>query len=463
MEHNPEERASMAHSLCEAAITGNIDLLHQIISKDKLILHRIASGCFNGTTSPLHVATSNKKLHFVEKLLRLAPKLAEVLDVQLRSALPLASAKWYGNIVKVLVKVNPEMRLVRDRDGLIFSPGVQRSDLFINQPTSGSSQGGSERAILHWCVKHNQLKSLKIRLKKIQGDKELVNAKDNDGKTLLHLAILDKRFEGHDEIVKVLAKANPKICLVRDREGKNPLHVAAVKGKTSILEELVQTSLQATRDRAARNETILHLCVKHNQLESLETLLDSIQCWLASVRPTQVNPTGHVWQETTDKHRAGEAVIAYIYQDSYPYFLKFNTVGFVASMSMILFLISGLKLKNKLTMWILIVGVWLAITSMTITYEYSNVVVTPEKDRRSLSHTIKVAIIVWFRLMGLIPVKHTVDLVEIFVEEKMSRVKARIIKRIKQLPRRLLGCLLPLCKLLGVRDGGGTSPLHSSV
>ncbi|KAH7837303.1 hypothetical protein Vadar_012270 [Vaccinium darrowii] len=174
MEHNPEERASMEDSLCEAAITGNIDLLHQIISKDKLILHRIASGCFNGTTSPLHVATSNKKLHFVEKLLRLAPKLTEVLDVQLRSALSLASAKWYGDIVKV----NPEMCLVHDRDGKnpLHVTAMKGKINVLRELVRASPQAARVRVdrnetILHWCVKHNQLlKSLKILLKKIQGD-----------------------------------------------------------------------------------------------------------------------------------------------------------------------------------------------------------------------------------------------------------------------------------------------------
>ncbi|KAI8525329.1 hypothetical protein RHMOL_Rhmol13G0222300 [Rhododendron molle] len=142
-----------------------------------------------------------------------------------------------------------------------------------------------------------------------------------------------------------------------------------------------------------------------------------------------LNPPGGVWQEDSKVNgsRAGEAVMAYNYQDSYPYFLRFNTIGFVASLSTILLLISGLKFKNKATMWTLMVTMWLAITSIAITYGFANVVVTPKKDRRSLIYTITIGVIVWSGVMSLLLLIHTVDLVRIFVK-KRSRMKA--IKRI---------------------------------
>ncbi|KAI8525324.1 hypothetical protein RHMOL_Rhmol13G0221800 [Rhododendron molle] len=46
--------------------------------------------------------------------------------------------------------------------------------------------------ILHLCVKHNQWKSLEKLLDIVQGQ-DFVNAKDNDGNSILHLAILYKR------------------------------------------------------------------------------------------------------------------------------------------------------------------------------------------------------------------------------------------------------------------------------
>lgn len=73
------------------------------------------------------------------------------------------------------------------------------------------------------------------------------------------------------------------------------------------------------------------------------------------------NPPGGVWQDDSDGpngHRAGEELMAYNFQDSYPYFLAVNTIGFIASLSTILLLNSGLKFKNKANLWILIVTIW---------------------------------------------------------------------------------------------------------
>ncbi|KAI8525316.1 hypothetical protein RHMOL_Rhmol13G0221000 [Rhododendron molle] len=587
----------MEHSLCEAATRGNIDSLKEIIGKDELILDRVAAGC-SSCTSPLHVATSNNRLDFVVELLLRKPELAEVLDSQLRSALHLASAKGHYEIAKALVKANPEMCLVRDREGKnpLHLAAVKGNFNVLKELVGACPQAARERVdrnetILHLCVKHSQGKSLEILLETIQGE-ELVNAKDNDGNTVLHLAALDQRLEVHYEIVKALVKANPEMCLVRDREGKNPLHLAAVKGNFNVLKELVGACPQAARERVDRNETILHLCVKHNQGKSLEILLETIQgeelvnakdndgntvlhlaaldqkleitshvlknqtvdvnvenasghtamdilirvqmsiarsdkkesCvkedtqdldpiveqkkkdldrikdllrganakrakdlvgghWLkkkknslmvvASLIATMafqagVNPPGGVWQDNSHGHRAGEAVMAYNYEESYPFFLRFNTIGFVASLSTILLLISGLKFKNKATMWILIVSMWLAITSMAITYAFSNVVITPKKGRRPLTNTIVIAVIVWSSVMTLLLLKHTYHLVAIFVEEERSKKNATKrnmeFKRIMELNQQSLsnGWSI-LRKRLRLGDGGAKPPLPVST
>ncbi|CAL5438467.1 unnamed protein product [Camellia sinensis] len=66
------------------------------------------------------------------------------------------------------------------------------------------------------------------------------------------------------------------MCLARDRDGKNPLHIAAMEGHGGILEVLVGTIPHAARVRLDSGETILHLCVKHQQLNTLSLLLHRI-------------------------------------------------------------------------------------------------------------------------------------------------------------------------------------------
>ncbi|KAI8525327.1 hypothetical protein RHMOL_Rhmol13G0222100 [Rhododendron molle] len=137
---------------------------------------------------------------------------------------------------------------------------------------------------------------------------------------------------------------------------------------------------------------------------------------------------------------AGESVRAYHHKSSYPYFLWFNTIRFVASLSTILLLISGLGFKNKAAMWFLMVTLWLAITAIATTYAFATFVVTPKTDHRSLGYTIKIGVIVWSGLMSILLLNHTFNLVTIFVKEKRSKMKA--IRRIMGFnPQSLLGGL----------------------
>lgn len=135
-----------------------------------------------------------------------------------------------------------------------------------------------------------------------------------------------------------------------------------------------------------------------------------------------VSPPGGVWQDNSNGHRAGEAIMAGKYVKSYPYFLRANTIGLVSSLSIILLLISGLPFRKRLFMLALVMIMWLTISSMAFTYAFSIVVVTP-KENRKLS-TIVVAVIVWCSVMALLLLGHTVQLIIKMLGERQSRNKA---------------------------------------
>ncbi|TXG61820.1 hypothetical protein EZV62_013183 [Acer yangbiense] len=89
----------------------------------------------------------------------------------------------------------------------------------------------------------------------------------------LHIATA----KGYLDIVKILLSVNSEMCFARDRDGRNPLHIATIKARISVLRELVNVRPQAARmliDR--RGETILHLCVRYDQLEILKLLVETI-------------------------------------------------------------------------------------------------------------------------------------------------------------------------------------------
>ncbi|XVF34587.1 hypothetical protein REPUB_Repub18cG0071400 [Reevesia pubescens] len=127
----------------------------------------------------------------------------------------------------------------------------------------------------------------------------------NRGETILHLASLLGHFEfvdqlltlnpelaeeldfrkasplnlatskGYLDIVIRLVQVNPNMCHVCDRNERNPLHIAAIKGHILVLKELVQARPQASRMLMNRGETILHGCVRYNQLEAMKFLVET--------------------------------------------------------------------------------------------------------------------------------------------------------------------------------------------
>ncbi|XP_047339149.1 uncharacterized protein LOC124942648 [Impatiens glandulifera] len=120
-----------------------------------------------------------------------------------------------------------------------------------------------------------------------------------------------------------------------------------------------------------------------------------------------VSPPGGVWQDNSPDHRAGEAVMSYNYEDSYPFFLRFNTIGFVGSLSTILLLITGLPFRKKFMMWLLVLIMWVTISAMAVTYAFAITVVTPKKSRGPLTNTIVVGVIVWGGVMFLLLLWHS--------------------------------------------------------
>ncbi|KAL0297188.1 UNVERIFIED_CONTAM: hypothetical protein Sradi_6770900 [Sesamum radiatum] len=141
-----------------------------------------------------------------------------------------------------------------------------------------------------------------------------------------------------------------------------------------------------------------------------------------------VNPAGGFWQDnlTQDSqgnpvpnpHRAGEAIMAYSHPKIFKIFLRSNTVAFVSSLSTILLLISGLPFRRRLFMWALMAIMWLAVTSIAVSYAAAIVVVTPREDKESLGHVIWTGITVWWIVMGVLLLVNTLRLMNKWLQSK---------------------------------------------
>ena len=103
----------------------------------------------------------------------------------------------------------------------------------------------------------------------------LVNEADSLGPLPLHVAAT----HGPVEIICELLRLEPGTCLARDKDGKTPLHLAIMKGgRVEVVQELITRACpKSIRLSLDRGETILHLCVKYDNLQALNMSVEDLE------------------------------------------------------------------------------------------------------------------------------------------------------------------------------------------
>ncbi|XP_019173533.1 PREDICTED: serine/threonine-protein phosphatase 6 regulatory ankyrin repeat subunit C-like [Ipomoea nil] len=112
---------------------------------------------------------------------------------------------------------------------------------------------------------------------------ELAKELNSNQSSPLHLAAA----MGHTGMVRCLLLADRGMCKARDRDGLTPFHLAAVKGRVEVLKELMMSdghveicsselSEVMGMDVEKLGESILHMCVKHGQLEAQKFVVEKI-------------------------------------------------------------------------------------------------------------------------------------------------------------------------------------------
>ncbi|XP_060179656.1 uncharacterized protein LOC132609610 [Lycium barbarum] len=153
-----------------------------------------------------------------------------------------------------------------------------------------------------------------------------------------------------------------------------------------------------------------------------------------------LNPPSGVWQDNSKdtgiaspspfpQHKAGHSVLADNYKPLYIRFLVSNTVAFIASFSIVLLLISGLPLRTKGLMWILMFIMWIAIVATAFTYHTFIAAYSP---RESLyQYFLGCSLLAWMVLLSLLFIIHTIRLI-VKAVRKLIRV---IVKAVRKLIR----------------------------
>ncbi|KAL9172321.1 hypothetical protein ABFS82_03G038000 [Erythranthe guttata] len=405
--------------LFEAAAKGNINSLQKLLKDDPLILDRVVVNCFSET--PLHVAALLGHTDFVKEIIKAKPEftIEALLSVETRTCLArdkngltpvhLAALKGRFEVMKMLLREKPEAARVTTYRG---------------------------ENILHLCVKQYQMEPLKLLVTTV-GDPAFVNSKDVDGNTVLHLAVADKQVETINFLLTVEALEVNAMNL----NGMTPLDVL-IKSRRDVRDSEIEEFLKnagvtQTNSNSNSNPSINNRWNKlfeqqDDWLEKKKSALMIVASLIATMAfQVGVNPPNGVWQDdkfvdslgnlVRDYHHAGLSVMAHKHPEVYPIFCIVNTTGFIASLSIILLLMSGIPIRRRFFMWMLMVITWIAITAIGLTYSISLTAVTPTGKWEPIFLVLGFIIFLWLGIMAVFMVGHTIRLVVRMVKKWRRR------------------------------------------
>lgn len=427
-EEDLENEKTMQKKLHEAAMNGEIPILLQLIQENPQILTSRFSSIPN---NPLHTAVLLEHLDFTKELLNRNLDMANSLNSHGSTALHLASAKGNLGIVKYLLLSNPDICSVLDHDGrnplhlaAIKGRVAVLGELLQAKPEVARELTGGGETCLHLCVKYNRFEALKVLVEFMKKDDQFVNWKDSNGNTILHVAVAKKQIEVINYVI-----ANTRVEIgARNANGWTALDVLLQSpGDTRDLEikqrlqggsvsRIVHTPFLPFNAELPENDTTRKQPKKHKHTDWLgrkRNALMIVASLLATVAfQAGLSPPGGVWQgdyegipngtRAQKPHEAGQSVMAYTLPPAYNQYMIFNTIAFLASLSIILLQVSGLPLRRRRWMWTQMVTIWIAITAQTITYFITFINMTPDHVTDSVRYIIKVSVLSWLSLMGIV-------------------------------------------------------------
>ncbi|CAL2247736.1 unnamed protein product [Prunus armeniaca] len=159
-----------------------------------------------------------------------------------------------------------------------------------------------------------------------------------------------------------------------------------------------------------------------------------------------VNPPGGVWQDNNANSSAGAttycthdnicsagtSVAGSGFPKDFLTFVTFNTVSFIASLSVTLLLVGGFPLRNRVIMWLLSMAMCITLTSMGLTYVLAILIVFPVTGFFTAYENIsKISFVVWATLLGIIAAIHTIRLIIWLARKLWSRFKHKIPKSLR--------------------------------
>ncbi|KAB2010596.1 hypothetical protein ES319_D10G250300v1 [Gossypium barbadense] len=189
----------MDENLRKAARTGKVNELYRVIQRNGNVLRRVDEVEFIDT--PLHIAAEEGCIEFAMEMMNLKPSFSRKLNHQGLSPLHIAVRKGHKEMALRFLEIDKQLIRVRGKKGktplhYLCKVGNQLGllDTFLEaSPDCIQDVTIENRTALHIAIQNNRLDVLQLlipTLKRKDYSREVLNRKDKDGNTALHIAAI---------------------------------------------------------------------------------------------------------------------------------------------------------------------------------------------------------------------------------------------------------------------------------
>uniref|UniRef100_A0A2P2LYR4 Uncharacterized protein MANES_01G088000 n=1 Tax=Rhizophora mucronata TaxID=61149 RepID=A0A2P2LYR4_RHIMU len=344
----------MEEYLKEAAKEGHVDELYKILARDPHVLERLDNIPFDET--PVHIAARAGNTRFAVEVANLKPSLASKLNTDGLTAIHLAVERENIGTVRGLVAIDRDLVRIKGKEGMTSLHLVTKmgdvsflEELLSCCPLSIEDLSARRETALHIAVKNRKLGALRVlfgfvhRVRK----EEILNWKDEDGNTILHIAVSTNSLKAAELLVnevnvdaKNLQNSTAMDIFENQGQAQNP-DMGIILRRASMVSYFLNSLIQR-RDRHLR--VIGHARGLKNIAGDFRSVVLVVAVLIATATYQAVlSPPGGYWQDScphsSPPHVAGKMIMG-SWESSY--FGLHNTAGFCASVCTIIVLVMGL-------------------------------------------------------------------------------------------------------------------------
>nr|XP_043610936.1 ankyrin repeat-containing protein BDA1-like [Erigeron canadensis] len=388
--------------VCKAAWNDDVEHLLKEIDINPYMLHAMA---LEGGETPLHIACLAGHLNFVVTVIKLRQEFSWELNQDGFSPLHIAAASGHVEIVKELLKVDLGLCLIKGKDRRIplhlavvkgkvnVIKNLILSSLESVECTTAQGENG-----LHLAVTNNQFEAFQVLVQHLKhvNKEHLLNSKDFDENTILHLAVARKQYEVVDFLLNGHVTSKEMIGLnTVNKSGMTPLDLLLTFQSESsddrkiekilteagaLKAENLQSPVYIEEERPHHHDTIhenpltptrkLIDYFKYNNLNDSPSkvrnnLLVIVILITAATYQPSLSPPGGTWQDDSTTNNstinnpriAGEAIMGTNNPIAYSIFVVANSMGFYMSLHMISVLTTAFPLRMELRISIIALAV----------------------------------------------------------------------------------------------------------